>query len=94
MLVTVRRNPLVDSFRKALDQTTLALAINGVLVNEYTHPTGKKGVEYVIGKGTDGKVIATWDNTKPEPVLQYVNQDLTPHQEGLIDAHCAMFAQL
>lgn len=95
MLVQIKRNPLTDAHRKALDSATLALAIHGIYVNEFHHGNGTLGVEYIAGKGTDGHVVAQWDADKTgNGDLSALKNDLTRPQYGLIEAHSALYASL
>lgn len=92
-LVKVRRNPLVDTIRKALDSVTVSLAAHGVLVSEYQHPDKSVGVEYVVGYGKSGKVVAVWDSNHLEGI-SWVGGDLDETQESLIQAHAALYPNI
>lgn len=91
--VLVRRNPMVETRRKSLDAVTHALALHGIWVNEFTNPDKSKGVEYVEGNKKDGQVLATFEK-RDGYVLNQQHTALTSCQDGLIEAHAAIFATL
>jgi hypothetical protein len=94
-LVKVRRNPLTDTIRKALDAVTVSLAAHGVLVNEYQHPGKQPGVEYIVGYGKSGHVVAVWDtHTHHVDGVTWMSGNMDATQESLIEAHSQLYRSM